>query len=268
MIVTKLQGGIGNQLFQWAYGKYLSVKYQTPLYLDIDYYMNSNKIDTKREFSLNKFPNLEYNILPNKNISSWSTENKYRIHTLNDNFIFHELNYDIDSHYFLNGYWQSENYFLNISDIIRQALKPNKSSIEKLESKYPIDRNCISIHIRRTDYVTSNGYHPVQSIEYYQKALEIVGSYEHLLVFSDDIDWCKNNLKFDKMIFVEGNDDVDDLFLMSLCNHNIIANSTFSWWGAWLNENLNKKIVAPKKWFGPQANLNTINIYPKEWITI
>jgi hypothetical protein len=268
MIITKLQGGIGNQLFQWAYGKYLSVKYQTPLYLDLDYYINVNKIDTKREFSFDKFSNLEYNILPNKNISSWSTENKYRIQTLNDNFIFSELNYDYDSHYFLNGYWQSEKYFSSISHLIKDNLKPNSSVIDKLSQRYPIDKNCVSLHIRRTDYVTSNGYHPVQSIEYYQKALEIVGSYDHLLVFSDDIKWCKENLNFENMIFVEGNDDVEDLWLMSMCKNNIIANSSFSWWGAWLNSNVNKKVVAPENWFGDQTNLDYSDIIPQSWIKI
>jgi hypothetical protein len=268
MIITKLQGGLGNQLFQWAYGKYLSVKYQTPLYLDLDYYINSNQIDTKREFSLSKFSNLEHSILPNKNISSWSTENKYRILTLNDNFIFSELNYDQNSHYCLQGYWQSEKYFSSISHLIKDSLKPNYSTIDKLNQKYPIDKNCVSIHIRRTDYVTSNGYHPVQSIDYYQKAISIIGDYDYLLVFSDDIEWCKNNLKFDKMVFIEGNDDVDDLFLMSLCKHNIIANSTFSWWGAWLNNNPHKKVIVPTKWFGNHVNINTDNIIPQNWIKI
>ena len=140
--------------------------------------------------------------------------------------------------------------------------------MKKLKKKYPIDENNISIHIRRTDYVTSNGYHPVQSIEYYKQAIEIIGDYDNIFVFSDDINWCKENLKFDNMIFVDGNDDVEDMWLMSICNHNVIANSSFSWWGAWLNNNPDKKVIAPNNWFGSQTNLNTNDLIPNTWIKI
>jgi hypothetical protein len=93
-------------------------------------------------------------------------------------------------------------------------------------------------------------------------------SYDNILVFSDDISWCKDNLKFDKMNFIEGLDNVEDMWLMSLCDNNIIANSSFSWWGAWLNSNFNKKVIAPLHWFGDSANLNTSDIIPTNWIRI
>ena len=124
------------------------------------------------------------------------------------------------------------------------------------------------MHIRRTDYVTSNGYHPVQSIEYYKNALDIIGGYESLYVFSDDINWCKSNLRFKDMTFVQNSEDIDDLWMMSLCKNNIIANSSFSWWGAWLNDNPNKKIISPKMWFGEQTNLNSDDISPISWVKI
>jgi hypothetical protein len=266
MIITKLQGGLANQIFQWAYGRYLSEKYNTPLYLDTTSYLNQFGI-TKREFSLNKFPNLQYQILPS-DISNLSEEpKKSRIQTISDNFNFNELNYEEDSHYYLNGYWQSEKYFKEIEDIIRRELQPSNESLEKF-SKLPIDKNNVSIHIRRTDYVTSNGYHPVQPIEYYQKGLETVSDYDNIFVFSDDIQWCKDNLTFNNMIFIEGFDDVEDIWLMSMCKNNIIANSSFSWWGAWLNSNPNKKVIAPNNWFGNQTNLNTSDIIPDNWIKI
>ena len=104
--------------------------------------------------------------------------------------------------------------------------------------------------------------------EYYKNALDIIGGYENLYVFSDDINWCKTNLKFKNMVFVEGNDDVEDLWLMSLCDHNIIANSSFSWWGAWLNINPNKKVISPKRWFGEQTNLSSDDIIPVSWTKI
>ena len=268
MIITKLQGGLANQIFQWAYGKYLSEKHNTLLYLDTTSYLNQSGI-TKREFSLNKFPNLKYQILPNdRNISNWSNEpDKIRIQTISDYFTHKELNYDNNSHYYLNGYWQSEKYFKEIADIIREELQPSSESLEKF-SDLPINENNISIHIRRTDYIKSNGYHPVQPIEYYQKGLDIIGEYDNIFVFSDDINWCKTNLKFSNMIFIDGFDDVEDLWLMSMCKHNIIANSSFSWWGAWLNDNPNKKVVTPSNWFGRQSNLNTSDMVPENWTKI
>jgi hypothetical protein len=108
----------------------------------------------------------------------------------------------------------------------------------------------------------------VQSIKYYQDAIDCIGDYDNLFVFSDDVKWCSNNLKFNNMVFMDGFDDIEDLFIMSTCKHNIIANSSFSWWGAWLNNNPDKKVVAPANWFGQQANLNKSDIIPEKWIKI
>ncbi len=269
MIITKLQGGLANQLFQWAYGRSLSEKYNTPLYLDIEFYQNQFS-ETKRSFSLSKFPNISYNITPDdKNISNWSLEkDKIRFIRLSDDFNFKELIYQQDCHYYLDGYWHTEKYFTEIEGIIRKELKPSDEIINKLVNFQPIENNNVSIHIRRTDYVESNGYHPVQPISYYEKALEIIGHYDNVVVFSDDIKWCKENLNFDNMIFVDGFDDIEDIWLMSMCKNNIIANSSFSWWGSWLNNNKDKKVIAPLKWFGVQTNINTSDIIPNSWIKI
>ncbi len=185
---------------------------------------------------------------------------------LRDDFVFREFNYREGVDYYLDGYWQSQKYFISTESIIRDILSPSQETIQNL-SKFPTEGST-SIHIRRGDYVTSNGYHPIQSMSYYQRALEEIGDYNNLLIFSDDINWCKDNLKFDRMIFIEGNTNVKDLWTMSLCTNNIIANSSFSWWGAWLNRNLNKKVIAPNNWFGSQANLNTSDIIPSDWIKI
>ena len=91
---------------------------------------------------------------------------------------------------------------------------------------------------------------------------------DNFLIFSDDIVWCKNNFVGDKFIFIEGEEDYIDLWLMSLCNHNIIANSSFSWWGAWLNKNNNKTVIAPKNWFGPNKKLDPTDLYCKDWLVI
>lgn len=262
MIVVKLQGGLGNQLFQWAFGKNMSNLNNIPLYLDSDFYKSDIPGVTKRDFSLNKFPYLNYKLT-----DVLENNGKQFLRFFEQPF-FTKLEYNTSYNYYLDGYFQSEKYFIESSGVIRKELSPTGDNLDKLRKKYPINKNNISIHIRRTDYVTSNGYHPVQSIEYYKQAIEIIGDYDNMFVFSDDINWCKENLKFDNMIFVDGNDDVEDMWLMSICNHNVIANSSFSWWGAWLNNNPDKKVIAPKNWFGQQVNVNTNDMIPENWIKL
>lgn len=251
-------GGLGNQLFQWAYGKYLSTKYNTPLYLDLLVYKNQVGM-TKRSFSLDKFPNLTYNIKPVEKVKTLK---------LVDNFKFSELKYSKDSDYFLEGYWQSEKYFKAVEEVIKRELLPDAETNSKLNKLILEYKNIVSLHIRRTDYVKLKGYHPVQPIAYYQKALNTIGDYDQIFVFSDDIQWCKNNLEFNNMTFVEGLGDVEDLWLQTMCSHNIIANSSFSWWGAWLNTHPDKKVVAPKNWFGKKLQLSSQDIIPETWIKI
>jgi len=135
-----------------------------------------------------------------------------------------------------------------------------------LENKYGNVSNYTSLHVRRTDYVQKAGFHPPCSMEYYEKALSIIEG--NVLVFSDDLDWCKETFLGDRFTFISGNRDYQDLFLMSMCKNNIIANSSFSWWGAWLNTNLNKKVIAPKKWFGPHLKESSDDIYPNTWEVI
>ena len=254
MIIAKIQGGLGNQLFQWAYSRNLSKNNET--FLDISLYTNNEE---KREFGLDKFSNINYSI---------NTHSLYNSVLVHDYFRYTNVTFYATHLYYLNGYWQSEKYFKESEDIIRKDLEPSDEQFLKLNATPFINDNVVSMHIRRTDYTTSNGYHPVQTVEYYKKALEIIGEYDKLFIFSDDIEWCRNNLKFDNMIFIEGNTDIEDLYLISLCKHNIIANSSFSWWGAWLNKNPNKKVIAPSKWFGDMANLNESDIVPEGWIRI
>jgi hypothetical protein len=257
MIVTKLQGGLANQIFQWAYAKSLEIQYNVPMMLDISYYYKDNGTDTKRIFCLDKFPNLKFNVF---------SGNEKFINVSDDSF-FKEIKIDTNLNYYLNGFWQNENYFkINKNEIFKE-LAPTELIKKELLDLYPsLNSNTTSIHIRRTDYLKSNGYHPVQSIEYYRKAIESVGENDNLLIFSDDIRWCKDNLDFENMIFSENNDDIIDLWLMSLCENNIIANSSFSWWGAYLNSNIDKKVVAPSLWYGQFTG--KYHTLPEDWIII
>jgi hypothetical protein len=257
MIISKLQGGLGNQMFQYAIGRHLSSKYNTKFFLDDNFFNTSN-----RKLSLDNFKNT----IIDTNINSIQTIKPFK--KIDDNFQYKDIENPIDINYYLDGYWQSEKYFEESSDLIRNDFQTNEKTLEIINKTPLLDSNTISIHIRRTDYITSNGYHPVQSLDYYKEAIKLIGDYDYIFVFSDDIDWCKNNLNFRDMIFMENMSEIEDLFIMSKCKNNIIANSSFSWWGAWLNENKQKKVIAPKLWFGQQVSLNTLDIIPKNWIKL
>ena len=124
------------------------------------------------------------------------------------------------------------------------------------------------MHVRRGDYLKFKDTHPPCSVEYYNQAISSFSESSIFLVISDDIEWCKENFLGDKFYFVEGNEDYIDLYLMSLCKNNIIANSSFSWWAAWLNRNKEKIVIAPEKWFGNEVQYNTDNLLPSSWETI
>jgi hypothetical protein len=168
----------------------------------------------------------------------------------------------------LIGYFQSEKYFENCKDLIRYHFEFNESLL--IDNFIPnSDRSC-SIHIRRGDYLNLQDYHPFPGMEYYKKSINYMRDHgvENFFLFSDDIPWCKHQFSNENGInYIEGNIDIKDLALMSSCKNNIIANSSFSWWGAWLNLNENKIIVAPSKWFGPaKIGVITDDLYCKDWI--
>lgn len=173
----------------------------------------------------------------------------------------------------LQGFFQSEKYFLDFKKEIKDLFGINSVNLDYIKKEYgDIINNSISIHIRRQDYMETQQFHPLCTIEYYKEAIDSFdnGKYR-FLVFSDDIEWCKNNFIGEKFIFLNDKDYID-LWLMSLCEHNIIANSTFSWWGAWLNKNPHKKVISPKKWFGPAyTDINNSidrDLIPEKWIKI
>ena len=170
------------------------------------------------------------------------------------------------------GYFQSEKYFIKNKNKILNLFNIDEETKTYLNKKYGVilkNKTC-SLHVRRGDYVRLNQYHTVLPIEYYEKSINIIGDDYHFLIFSDDLGWCEKNLFFIKnKTFIVGNDDYQDLYLMTMCENNIIANSSFSWWGAWMNNNENKKIISPKLWFGPlNKHLNTDDLYCEKWIKI
>jgi hypothetical protein len=256
MIIIKLQAGLCNQLFQWAYGYALSKKYE--VYFDTSFYQHqdpNHPVDT-REYDIPKI--IKGNVpLLNKEVTQKFSDKKVQV--VLDNFDFKEPVIDDSLNYYFNGYWQCSGYFEKYRDEILDLFDWPKAQ------DFDFTDSC-SIHIRRGDYVGLQHIHPLQPISYYEKAVELINPKGNIFVFSDDINWCKENLKFDNMIFMENNHRIEDLHYMSLCSDNVIANSSFSWWGAWLNQNPNKIVVCPKKWFGDNTNDNFIK--SKDWIQI
>jgi hypothetical protein len=257
MISCHLMGGLGNYLFQIAAGY-------------------SKSLDLGEKFVIN--PN---NVQVVHKPLTFYTDNILKKITLDSNFNTNQVYYEPVFHYspipdfmlptYLHGYFQSEKYFKNNREKILEFFTCNEV-VDKIREKYKNELNVetCSIHVRRGDFLTLQDHHPTQDMEYYKKAISIVGSDKTFFMFSDDISWCKENFKFlDNVIYCENNEDYEDLYLMSLCRNNIIANSSFSWWGAWLNQNENKITVGPKKWFGPsKSNFITDDIYCEKWIVI
>jgi hypothetical protein len=170
----------------------------------------------------------------------------------------------------LHGYFQTEKYFSHISDSIREDFAFKSEILDPCKEAFDFNE-LISLHIRRTDFVEKSDDHPPCSLEYYQKALEQFNSNIQVMIFSDDINWCKNQdlFKDDRFIFSENEWNLIDLCLMSMCTHHIIANSTFSWWGAWLSGS--NQVIGPSKWFGNSgytASHNTSDIIPERWMKI
>jgi hypothetical protein len=168
----------------------------------------------------------------------------------------------------LFGYFQTEKYFKNIEDEIRTDFQFKDEIFKSCSDMMNGIDDPISLHIRRTDYIT-NPNHNVLGLNYYEKALNILPKNSNVLIFSDDPKWCKQQELFsdDRFLVSENNSNYVDLCLMSLCKSHIIANSSFSWWGAWLADT--KKVVSPKKWFGPNnSDKDTSDIYCQDWIVI
>jgi hypothetical protein len=172
------------------------------------------------------------------------------------------------------GYFQDERYFKECSDVIRKEFTFKKEIQEQCDDiMKEFKKETVSVHIRRTDYLSLSEHHPIPSMSYFKKCMEEFSSDVTYLIFSDDVQWCKENFIGNNMIIQENNHFVD-LCLMTMCDHNIITNSSFSWWGAWLNPNPNKKVFFPSEWFGPAASLNYRNgsgefsMCPSNWICV
>lgn len=241
MIAIKIKGGLGNQLFQYAAGKRLANHLGVDLYLDLNWY----KTEGNRPYLLDKF-----NITNDKEILD--TGSLTYVEESTSNFIPEILLVEDNS--FLEGYWQSEKYFFDIKDIIKQefTLKyvPNHPIIEEI-----INTSSVSLHIRRGDYLyVATKELGVCSSEYYNKSIQRI--YElvqdpKFFIFGGDESWARQHLNLPNARYIEAREQTsyEDIYLMTLCKHNIIANSSFSWWGAYLGEFSSKIVLYPTPWF-------------------
>jgi hypothetical protein len=254
-------GRLGNQMFQYASLRGIAANRGYDFGIP-----PSNFRDVWQDHQL--FQVFELHHLPPKNVRI--LDNGYAPVAKEVKFGFDELLFNqCPNEISIWGFFQSEKYFNHIKQSIKEDFIFRQHILEPCkEMMSQFNTAPVSLHIRRTDYITSPN-HTALSLDYYKKALDIIGEYDYIFVFSDDIQWCKNNLTFNNMIFMEGFDDVEDLWMMSMCKNNIIANSTFSWWGAWLNNNENKQVIIPSKWFGiSNSHLNTNDLYCDKWIKL
>jgi hypothetical protein len=178
-----------------------------------------------------------------------------------------DLNFDLESPIEFYGYFQSSKNFYGFGDRLSELFQPTNEFIEKIYRDFPEIKkeNTISIHIRRGDYLSIGAILPTIDKSYIDECLYKIGDYDHIFIFSDDVNWVKENLIYENSTIVDSLEDYEDLWLISLCKINIMSNSSFSWWGAFLNKNENKKVYAPSVWFGPNGERNYLDIYEKNW---
>lgn len=288
MIFARVIGGLGNQMFQYAMARAVSLRLEAVLELDVSGF----KTYPLHAYGLNHFNVVDaiadkgqFVVGAPQTLLDWI---KVRMGwgTVLPNFqenglAFDAKVFDLKDDVYLDGYWQSERYFLDFEWQIREdfsfKLGPdvdNQAYLDHINSVH-----AVSVHIRRGDYVNNpivNATHGVCDLTYYQRAIEFlcsrISSEElHFFVFSDDPVWVRENVNFGgRTTFISHNDaakNYEDMRLMSSCKHHIIANSSFSWWGAWLNADPNKLVIAPKKWF-KSSTLNSTDIVPDSWIRL
>lgn len=293
-IIVRLNGGLCNQIFQYAFARALAHRKKTDFYLDITPFGNYYIHDP---YGLSPF-NIKENIAKESAMGGFVW---FRKHAKIFDFIYHRLRLKKILHpwYFVEktmlhdpdvlsstatyyeGFWQTEKYFKDIANDLRKelTLKEGLSPESQKVSLHISSVNSVSLHVRRYAHENIKPWHGFCTAEYYLEAINQIASRTpspHFFIFSDNIPWLKENLLATLMktghpfTIVENNStkNYEDLILMSKCNHHIIANSSFSWWGAWLNPKTDKIVLAPKTWFAHAPKNNTMDILPEEWIKI
>lgn len=284
MRIVKLMGGLGNQMFQYAFGVALEHFHNDEVLFDASFFdmRNGDGIIPHREYQLNLY-NTDVKIATKgeifRGMYKRSPDNPLK---LLENKIIENNCGDYNAEIirlpaggYYEGYFQNEKYFSDYREYIIKALTLKACLDEKNQIllSHIKESNSVSLHVRRGDYLKLQDIYEICDLGYYRRAVSYISSLVEnpvFYVFSDDIYWVKENLKLDfPTIYVDINSAKDyfDLELMKKCSHNIIANSSFSWWGAWLNENPDKIVIAPQKWLKNREMLQN-SIIPKTWVKI
>lgn len=279
MVIVKLQGGLGNQMFQYAAAR--SFSNAKKISLDFSFLNKNNQSSesfTARPYELAIFSKLKarpsnkyfIKLIQSKRLIAKQLAPRFKLMTDGN---IHDFKAIIPKNIYLDGYFQNPSIFQEIRKTLLDEFtfptlenKESETALKIINSK-----NSVAIHIRRGDYTKPaiNNFHGILSMEYYLNSIKIMKSKVEdpfFYIFSDDPAWCKENFSFikNKEIMSGVHPNWVDMYLMSKCKHQIIANSSFSWWGAWLNSNDKKIVIAPKQWF----NIQNTEIIPKEWITL
>jgi hypothetical protein len=256
MISAYLMGGLGNQMFQIAAATSLAIENDDEAIFNFEACFTplEGLPSTKYKDNLFKKINNSQNII---------TEFRHE----ESSHAYQKIVYK--KNLLIYGYFQSEKYFMQNKEKILDIFYINDADVSFLQDAYKnIDlNNTVSVHIRRGDYLKFPDTHPVCEAEYYKKAMSYFPN-KNFLFISQDIEWVKQNFKGNNIFYSKNNNEISDFIIQTLCCDNIIANSTFSWWAAYLNKNKNKKVIAPSQWFGKDSSLNHNDIVPCNWTKI
>lgn len=296
MIIVRLSGGMGNQMFQYAFGRALSLKHNVPLKLNIQTFLDQADRPFAKNFAVRKYDLDVFNIkaeiaesndIPFLHRMYWKGGLMLVIDAVRrriffpkgkeQSFRFNNKYLSLNKDAYLIGEWQSPKYFAGYEDIIRSDFSLNTTISEDIKKLGEEIRGCNSVclHVRRKDFVGNSLHDTGIGQNYYTQSLVKIqkkSQIDRVYVFSDDIGWCENNLSFDYPVtFVgenyAGEKQTGHFWLMQQCKHFIICNSSFSWWAAWLSTNPDKIVIAPKKWFN-DPSINTEDLIPENWIRI
>lgn len=264
MVYVELNGRIGNNLFQIAAGASYAKKY------NLDY-----KVVCHDGYFLPEPDNCyikEYikqfkdNILRKVPIQEGRPKDEC-FYYYDIDFVYRKIPYH--ENILLYGTFHSYKYF--DKELVKELFEISPNEKQYILNKYGdiLSQGVTSIHVRRGDYCKQPHRYAVASMPYFNKAIDRIGRDKLFLIISDDIEWCKKKFKGDNFYFSDNEKPIIDLYIQSLCQNNIISNSTFSWWGAWLNSNSDKLVVYPDPWYGKTfSNYNTKDLIPAEWISI
>ncbi|MDB5540638.1 MAG: fucT2 [Devosia sp.] len=277
-VTVAISGGLGNQMFKYAAARALALRHGGDVGLDVTFYRNSRH----RHFELDAFPIIAKRLVPAsggfwKRFGAKSREPEARARVYREpHFRFDPAFLDLALPVVLDGYFQSPRYFESSAEAIRRELTPPpaRDSESLAIARAMTERDSAAVHVRRGDYVSKahvNAIHGTCSIAYYQRAIEQLPGDSTVFVFSDDIAWARANLPAVRRLVFVGDagprPGLADLWLMTLAQHHIVANSSFSWWGAWLAAPGNGRKFAPARWFA-DASLDDRDLVPADWTRV